>query len=82
MREQLLSIGVPSEKIYYWGQYVEQFIAQTQQWLPKLHETHCTPKGRILIVSSGLSIGGGILASCYAAELLVERGYEVSGAVR
>lgn len=78
MREQLLSIGVPSEKIYYWGQYVEQFIAQTQQWLPKLHETHCTPKGRILIVSSGLSIGGGILASCYAAELLVERGYEVT----
>ena len=78
MREQLLHLGISAEKILYWGQYAERFILQTQQWLPKLNEMHHATKGRILVVSSGLSIGGGILASSYAAEVLVKRGYDVT----
>ena len=79
MREQLLHLGIPSEKILFWGQYAERFVAETQQWLPKQRETEqpCT-KGRILVVSGALGIGGGILASCYAAEVLAKRGYDVT----
>lgn len=79
-REQLLGLGVPKLKIFFWEQYEERTALTRMHRFPRLRQVSSKDKRkRLLLISPGLTgIGGAMLAGCYAAKALTVRGYVVT----
>lgn len=76
MKEQLLSLGIKKEKIWYW----DQFLAKYEHGNFKLYcglDTIKKVKSRVLIITTDLDYNGGSLAAVYASMALDICGYQV-----
>ncbi|MDY3296698.1 glycosyltransferase family 4 protein [Selenomonas sp.] len=79
MRDQLLELGIPRKKIFFWKEYQARRAEQERQVLLRTNLASVVPRGnRILVVSVELTLAGGALAICYAAEELARLGYDVT----
>lgn len=76
MKKQLVGLGVDEEKIWFWGEYKKNKCPGIKKYVGKLIESpNC--KGRIQIITPALNYNGGAMASIYAAEAMISRGYYV-----
>lgn len=75
MRQQLLDMGVSSEKIWYWNLFYGDISRGFLQLYGKnlVHKSAC----RVLFIATRLSYDGSSMAAVYAVEALKERGYDV-----
>lgn len=77
MKEQLLSLGVSSDKIVLW----EQFICEDKHGIFYEYGRRCAfkqTKERILLVTVELGYNGGTLAILHAAKALMMQMYDVT----
>jgi len=75
MKDQLISLNVPSEKIVVWGSKIQKYLQKNQR-----EEIFCYNKKRdrnILFITTDMDYNGGSLVAVYAAVALQNRGYNV-----
>lgn len=74
--EQLMSLGVPTEKIYFWEQYrAEKTIGENYVYIRR-NEGDKNKKS-ILLTTPDLGYHGGSISIVSAAEILISNGYRV-----
>lgn len=75
MQQQLLEMGVPSEKIWYWN----LFYGDVKRGFLQLYGKTLVQKSacHILFIATRLSYDGSSMAAVYAVEALKKRGYSV-----
>ena len=74
MKKQLIEMKVPSDRIYYWGQYKAQYTIDRIKFDSVITYND---KAKVLVLSNGLIYDGGSLVVVYACYMLKQKGYEV-----
>ncbi|MBE5978968.1 MAG: glycosyltransferase family 4 protein [Paenibacillaceae bacterium] len=74
MKNQLILLGVPSEKIMFWEEFVS---SKTHGLVTKYEAEKDQGKKRALIILPFINYTGGSLAAIYAAIALKDKGYYV-----
>jgi hypothetical protein len=73
MHKQMVSIGVPYDKLMYWNEYFAQIIPNECSLINMNNMP--SYKKKVLIVTTDLNYNGGSLASIYMALALRQKGY-------
>ncbi len=76
MRDQLLGLNVPKDKIYYWEEYLS-LKSHGKLWV-RTKNIIINGKKKILLLTADLGYHGGSMALVYAAKCLMMRGYAVT----
>ncbi len=76
MREQLLSLGISTDKIMCWEAYYARLLGdETEVFVSKVKKTG---RLRILLIAIPVRYDGSSMAICHTAEELSFRGYDVT----
>ena len=75
MKKQLLELGVPREKIWFWNKYYSYYHQNDIKTY--INTQNDVGKRRVLILTIQMNYDGGSLAVIYAAKTLMNTGYEV-----
>ena len=76
MKQQLIELGVESEKIWYWEQFFSNIVHGTFRFYLG-NKNGIARHKKVLIISTVLNYNGGTLAAFYAAMALQNKGYQV-----
>lgn len=76
MKIQLLSLGIDSQSIWYWGEFVSEYGRNVLK-VYYAQNNIIKPEKRILLITTYLDYVGGTIAALYAAKALQSRHYSV-----
>lgn len=72
MREQLISLSVPNDKIWFWGKYKQITYDKV---IERIGSSNRSYGNNVLIITTDMNYNGGSMAALYLAEALDSCGY-------